>query len=66
LIRAELVCGVQPPLRKTKISVAPIFLKSQVVLDYGGPQIGIVADAISVHERVDERQRQDKYEGQNE
>ncbi len=46
--------------------MAPILFKSQVVLDERGSQVGIVADSVTMHQRIDERQGSDKHREQDE
>jgi hypothetical protein len=44
----------------------PILFKSQVMLDERGPQVRIVADSVTMHQRIDERQGSGKHSKQDE
>jgi hypothetical protein len=66
LIRFELIVRVNARLHETEVGMVPILFKSQVVLDDRSPQVGVVPDSITMHQRIDKRQGSDKHSEQNE
>src|SRR5229473_55554 len=56
----ELPVGKGSRLRKIQIRVPPIFFESQVVLNERRASISVVSDAVPMHERIHQRQRQKK------
>ena len=66
LIGVGLIVCAQPRFHETQVGMAPILFKSQVVLNDRSPQVGVVPDSITMHQRIDKRQGSDKHSEQNE
>ena len=52
LIGAGLIVRIQPRFHESKIAMAPILFKPEIVLDEWGPQVGIVSYSVTMYEWI--------------
>ena len=54
--------AVHPALQKARIGGSPVVLETKVVIDYQRLGVCVVPHAVTVHVRVDQRQRHQEQE----